>query len=45
MMMELCQRVLDGRGLLDVWQTGVLVPISKGKRGVRICNACRLPLQ
>ena len=26
-MVELCQRVLDGKGMLDEWQTSVLVPI------------------
>ena len=26
-MMELCQRVLDGRGMPDKWKTSVIVPI------------------
>ena len=26
-MVELCQRVLDGKGMPDEWQTNVLVPI------------------
>ena len=30
-MMELCQRVLNGRGLPDEWKTSVIVPIFKGK--------------
>ena len=30
-MMELCQRVLDRRGMLDEWKTSVIVPIFKGK--------------
>ena len=30
-MMELCQRVLDGKGMPDNWQTSVLVPIFVGK--------------
>ena len=30
-MMELCQRVLDGRGMPDEWKTSVIVPIFKGK--------------
>ena len=34
-MMELCQRVTDGKGMLDEKQTSVLVPIFKGKRDVR----------
>ena len=29
-MMELCQRVLDGRGMPDEWKTSVIVPIFKG---------------
>ena len=28
-MMELCQRVLDGRGMPDKWETSVIVPIFK----------------
>ena len=31
-MMEFCQRVLDGRGIPDKWQASVLVPILKKKR-------------
>ena len=30
-MMEFCQRVLDGRGIPDKWQASVLVPILKKK--------------
>ena len=30
-MEELCQRVLDGRGMPDEWKTSVIVPIFKGK--------------
>ena len=30
-MMELCQRVLDGKGMPDEWQASVLVPNFKGK--------------
>ena len=26
-MMELSQRVLDGRGMPDIWKTSVIVPI------------------
>ena len=37
-MVELCQRVLDGKGMPDEWQTSVLVPIFKGNGGVRNCN-------
>ena len=30
-MVELCQRMSDGKGMPDEWQTSVLVPIFKGK--------------
>ena len=30
-MMELCQRVFNGRGMPDEWKTSVIVPIFKGK--------------
>ena len=33
-MMELCQHVLDGRGMPDEWKTSVIVPIFKGKGDV-----------
>ena len=38
---ELCQRVLDGKGTPDKWQTSVLVPIFKGKGDERNCNTYR----
>ena len=31
MIMELCQHVLNGRGIPDEWKTSVIVPIFKGK--------------
>ena len=37
-MVELCQRVLGGKGISDEWQTSGLVPIFKGKGDVRNCN-------
>ena len=40
-MVELCQRVLDGKGVPDEWQTSVLVPIFKGKGGIRSCSTYR----
>ena len=40
-MMSLCQRVLDGRGMLDEWKTTVIVPIFKGKGDVMSCESCR----
>ena len=39
-MMELCQRVLDGRGMPD-WKTSVIVPIFKGKGDVMSCGSYR----
>ena len=38
---ELCQRVLDGKGTPDKWQTSVLVPIFNGKGDERNCNTYR----
>ena len=40
-MMELCQRVLDGRGMPDEWKTSVIVPIFKGKSDVISCGSYR----
>ena len=30
-MVELCQGVLDGRGMPDEWALSVVVPVSRGK--------------
>ena len=38
-MIELCQRVLDGRGMPDEWKTNVIVPIFKGKGDVMSCGS------
>ena len=38
-MMELCQRVLDGKRMPDEWQTSVLIRILKGKGDVTRCNS------
>jgi len=38
-LMELCQRVLHGKGMLDEWKTSVVVPIFKGKDVVMDCGA------
>ena len=38
---ELCQRMLDGKGMPHEWQTNVLVPILKEKEDVRNCNIYR----
>ena len=40
-MVELCQRVLDGRGMPDEWPLSVVVPIFKGKGDVMSCWAYR----
>ena len=41
LIMELCQRVLEGRGMPDEWKTSVIVPIFKGKGDVMSCGSCR----
>ena len=38
-MMELCQRVLDGRKMPDEWRTSVIVSIFKGKGDVMSCGS------
>ena len=38
-MMKLCQRVLDGKEMLEDCKTSVMVPIYKGKRDVTNCRA------
>ena len=40
-MMELCQHILDGRGIVDEWKTSVIVSISKGKGDVMSCGSYR----
>ena len=40
-MLQLCQRVLDGKGIPDEWKTSVVVPIFKGKRDVMNCGSYR----
>ena len=37
-MMRLCQCSLNGKGMLNEWQTSVLVPILKEKGDVRNFN-------
>ena len=37
-MMELCQRLLDGKGMPEEWKISVVTPIFNGKRG---CNELR----
>ena len=38
---ELCQSVLDGRGMPDGWALSVVVPIFKGKGNAMSCGAYR----
>ena len=38
-MVELCQDVLDGRGMPDDWVLSVVVPIFKGKGDAMSCMA------
>ena len=40
-MMELCQCVLNGRGMPDEWKTSVIAPIFKGKGDVMRCGSYR----
>ena len=41
MMLDLCQQVLDGRGMPDEWKTNVIVPVFKGKSNMVNCGSCR----
>ena len=40
-MLQLSQRVLDGKGIPDEWKTSVVVPIFKGKGDVMNCGLYR----
>ena len=40
-MMKLCQRVLDGKRMVEEWKTSVIVLIYKGKGDVTNCSAFR----
>ena len=40
-MMELCQRLLDGKGMPEEWKTSVVIPIFKGKGDAMNCGAYR----
>ena len=40
-MLQLCQRVLDGKGIPDKWKTSIVVPIFKGKGDVINCGSYR----
>ena len=39
--MKLCQKVLDKRGMPENWKTSVMVPIYKGKGDMTNCGAYR----
>ena len=39
--MKLCQRVLDGRGMPDEWKTNEIVPIFKENGNVMSCGSYR----
>ena len=41
LMVELCQSMLDGRGIPDEWALSVVVPIFKGKGDAKNCGAYR----
>ena len=40
-MLQLCQRVLDGKGIPNEWKTSAVVPIFKGKGDVMNCGSYR----
>ena len=40
-MLQPCQRVLDGKGIPNEWKTSVVVPIFKGKGDVMNCGSYR----
>ena len=43
-MMKLCQRVLDGKGIPEDWKTNVMVPIYKEQEDVNNCKAYGMKL-
>ena len=40
-MLQLCQRVLNGKGIPDEWKTSVVMPIFKGKGDGMNCGSYR----
>ena len=42
MVIELCQRVLDGKGMSDKWHISLLVVMFKEKGDARTSNAYRV---
>ena len=44
-LMELCQSILDGKGMPDDWATSVAIPIFKGKGDIMNCGMYRVVKQ
>ena len=42
--MELCRRVLNGRGMSNEWKTNAVLPIFKRKGDVMSCGSYRVKL-
>ena len=40
-LMELCHRILDGKGMPEDWATSVVIHIYKGKGDIMICGMYR----
>ena len=40
-LMDLCLRILDGKGMPEEWSTTVEIPISKGKGDIMYCGKNR----
>ena len=40
-LMEVCQRILDGKGMPEDWATSVAIPIFKGKGDITNCGMYR----
>ena len=40
-LMELCQMILDGKGMPTDWASNVIIPISKGKGDIVNCGMNR----
>ena len=40
-MLQICQKILDKKGIPDEWKTSVVLPIFKGKGGVMNCGSYR----
>ena len=40
-LIELCHRMLDRKGMPDDWSTSVVIPIFKGKGHIMACIGCK----